>query len=148
MHGKEHTVQAVSVTVSVLTLTVVAVERYYAICHPLKFMSTMTRTRVIICVTWLLAMAVLVPELVTLDIHPGHAAPTVLLTSCRPTWEDQVQVVYQTFIMVALFFLPIIIIGYCYIRVCLSLLRSSVPTERNGYIPGKCCMVNCVINII
>jgi hypocretin (orexin) receptor 2 len=117
-------------------LTVVAVERYYAICHPLKFKSTMTRTRVIICITWLLAMAVLVPELVVLDIHPSHEAPTVLLTSCRPTWDNQVQIIYQTFIMVALFFLPIAIIGYCYTHVCISLLVNSVPTEPNGYTTG------------
>jgi hypothetical protein len=49
--------QTVSVTVSVLTLTFISVDRWYAICFPLKFKSTTGRAKTAIIVIWLLALA-------------------------------------------------------------------------------------------
>ena len=48
--------QGVSISVSVLTLSVISVERWYAICHPLKFKSTTTRARVMILLIWVVAL--------------------------------------------------------------------------------------------
>ena len=48
--------QGVSISVSVLTLSVISVERWYAICHPLKFKSTTTRARVMIFLIWVVAL--------------------------------------------------------------------------------------------
>ncbi len=48
--------QGVSVSVSVLTLSVISIERWYAICHPLAFKSTITRARVMIILIWLVAL--------------------------------------------------------------------------------------------
>jgi hypocretin (orexin) receptor 2 len=49
--------QTVSVTVSVLTLTFISVDRWYAICFPLKFKSTTGRAKTAIIIIWLLALA-------------------------------------------------------------------------------------------
>jgi hypothetical protein len=48
--------QTVSVTVSVLTLTFISVDRWYAICFPLKFKSTTGRAKTAIIIIWLLAL--------------------------------------------------------------------------------------------
>lgn len=48
--------QTVSVTVSVLTLTFISIDRWYAICFPLKFKSTTGRAKTAIGVIWLLAL--------------------------------------------------------------------------------------------
>lgn len=47
--------QTVSVTVSVLTLTFISVDRWYAICYPLKFKSTTSRAKKAIGLIWALA---------------------------------------------------------------------------------------------
>ena len=58
--------QGVSVSVSVLTLTCISVERWYAICFPLKFKSTPSRAKLMILAIWLIALSLIVPE-----VSPG-----------------------------------------------------------------------------
>ncbi|KAJ9574923.1 hypothetical protein L9F63_007889, partial [Diploptera punctata] len=49
--------KTVSVAVSVLTLTFISVDRWYAICFPLKFKSTTSRAKTAIIIIWLVALA-------------------------------------------------------------------------------------------
>jgi len=55
--------QGVSVSVSVLTLTAISLERYYAIVHPLRLRATPSRTRLIIVAIWVISAILIVPEL-------------------------------------------------------------------------------------
>ena len=48
--------QTVSVVVSISTLTCIALDRWYAICYPLKFVSTMKRAKIAIVCIWMLAL--------------------------------------------------------------------------------------------
>jgi len=61
--GTRCRVQGVSVSVSVLTLTAISLERYYAIVHPLRLRATPGRTRVTILAIWLVSAVLMVPEL-------------------------------------------------------------------------------------
>jgi hypocretin (orexin) receptor 2 len=45
-------VQYISVCVSVMTLTAISYERYYAIVYPLKFLATKFRAKLIIVTVW------------------------------------------------------------------------------------------------
>lgn len=49
--------QTVSVTVSVMTLTSISIDRWYAICHPLKFKSTTGRAKTAIIIIWIVGLA-------------------------------------------------------------------------------------------
>lgn len=49
--------QSVSVTVSILTLTFISIDRWYAICFPLKFKSTTGRAKTAIGIIWIVALA-------------------------------------------------------------------------------------------
>lgn len=49
--------QTVSVTVSVMTLTSISIDRWYAICHPLKFKSTTSRAKTAIIIIWIVGLA-------------------------------------------------------------------------------------------
>ncbi|ELU16138.1 hypothetical protein CAPTEDRAFT_182424 [Capitella teleta] len=123
-----HYLQAVSVSVSVLTLTVISIERYYAICHPLSFKSTHTRARLMIILVWVISLAIVIPELVILDLFP-HKPYTDLLMACKPSWSYTSQAAFQIVLIVALFFLPFCLMGFAYIRIALCLWSDFIPTE-------------------
>ena len=124
--------QVVSVSVSVLTLTAISLERCYAICYPLKFKPTTKMSRLAILLIWAVAMGICIPELVVLDVHrnfPEHL--TDLLMTCKPNWPDESQMAYQLFLIIALFFLPFCVMGVAYSRIVLVLWSNYIPTETS-----------------
>jgi hypothetical protein len=50
-----------SISVSVLTLMAISVERYQAIVHPLKFSGTKQRARILILSVWILSILLVLP---------------------------------------------------------------------------------------
>jgi hypothetical protein len=52
-----------SISVSVLTLMAISVERYQAIVHPLKFSGTKQRARILILSVWILSILLVLPGL-------------------------------------------------------------------------------------
>jgi len=84
----------VMVSVSVLTLTVISIERYQAICHPLHFKAKARRARVMIVVVWVVSLVIIAPEFVVLTTFRRFPDdfPTDLLTTCKPAWEYHHQV--------------------------------------------------------
>lgn len=50
-----------SVSVSVLTLMAISIERYQAIVHPLKFTGTKQRARILILSVWILSLLLVLP---------------------------------------------------------------------------------------
>lgn len=55
-------VQYISVCVSVMTLTVISYERFYAIVYPLKFQATMFRAKIILMAIWVLSVIINLPH--------------------------------------------------------------------------------------
>ncbi|KAK2159647.1 hypothetical protein LSH36_149g05012, partial [Paralvinella palmiformis] len=123
--------QAVTVCVSVLTLCCISVERYYAICRPLKFKATAARTRLLLIMTWVVAIVIVTPELVALDTFQNKPDNSVLLTSCRSTWTYFQQTAYQIFQMIAFFILPFVLMFVFYIQIARCLWSTKIPTETS-----------------
>lgn len=120
-------------SVSVLTLSVISIERFYAICHPLQFKATIRRTRLIICIIWIASLCILLPDVIVLDTHRKFKVEmTILLTSCKPTWHYDQQVVYQLFIIMALFVLPLGLMAVAYVRIAICLWSTVIPSEDTG----------------
>lgn len=127
---------------SVLTLSAIAVERWYAICYPLIFKSTKRRAQVIIVVIWIVSMFIAIPELVVLETFPFFGPEkeldTVLLTSCRPGWKQNQQMVHQIVLLVLLYVLPLILMGITYTQIAIVLWRGNIPgaieTSKTFYI--------------
>ncbi|KAK7088984.1 orexin receptor type 2-like [Littorina saxatilis] len=124
--------QNTSVSVSVLTLSAIAVERWYAICYPLRFKSTLTRARNIIVIIWITAMLIALPELIVADTHAYEFPPpfkSVLLTDCRPSWESWKQSIYQIILAIALYLAPIVLMTLTYTHIALVLWMQEIPGD-------------------
>ncbi|XP_046517908.1 orexin/Hypocretin receptor type 1 isoform X4 [Equus quagga] len=83
--------QAVSVSVAVLTLSFIALDRWYAICHPLLFKSTARRARGSILGIWAVSLAVMVPQAAVMEyssVLPELANRTRLFSVCDEHWAD------------------------------------------------------------
>ncbi|KAI4531340.1 hypothetical protein MG293_019198 [Ovis ammon polii] len=70
--------QTVSVSVSVLTLSCIALDRWYAICHPLMFKSTAKRARNSIVIIWIVSCVIMIPQAIVMECStmlPGEIYP-------------------------------------------------------------------------
>ncbi len=115
-----------------LTLTAISMERFQAICYPLRFSHASSRkTSYIIIVIWLLSLAIPVVELVVLHLVPSlpEYYKTELLKVCKPWWDYHSQSVYQLLLATVLFFLPLGVMAFAYIAIAVELWKTAVPTE-------------------
>lgn len=84
--------QTVSVSVSVLTLSCIALDRWYAICHPLMFKSTAKRARNSIIIIWIVSCIIMIPQAIVMECRamlPGLANKTTLFTVCEERWAGE-----------------------------------------------------------
>ncbi|MGH0187247.1 UNVERIFIED_CONTAM: hypothetical protein FKN15_024248 [Acipenser sinensis] len=84
--------QTVSVSVSVLTLSFIALDRWYAICHPLKFKSTAKRARNSIVAIWIISSLMKVPQAIVMEkrsMIPELANRTMLFSVCDEHWGGE-----------------------------------------------------------
>ncbi|XP_046641961.1 orexin/Hypocretin receptor type 1-like isoform X1 [Daphnia pulicaria] len=119
--------QTVSVSVSVLTLTFISVDRWYAICHPLKFRSTIGRAKTAIAAIWIISLLIDIPELVVLETRQGRnlSISTVYFTQCQPSWDDETDLYSQLVKFALLYALPLLFISVTYYQIARVLWRSA-----------------------
>ncbi|XP_003690070.1 orexin receptor type 2-like isoform X2 [Apis florea] len=120
--------QTVSVTVSILTLTFISIDRWYAICFPLRFKSTTGWAKNAIIGIWTIALLFDIPDLVVLHTVPTHIKiKSILFTQCGISWSQKNQVI---FIIVKLIFLytgPLIFMSVAYWQIVKVLWKSDIP---------------------
>ena len=116
-------------SISILTLSAISIERWYAICHPLRFHSTISRTRCIIIGIWVVSICVGIPELTSAAVRPlNDKINTVLFSACFPAlWEEKHVIVWQICLIVGLYFLPLFLMGFAYANIAMVLWKESVP---------------------
>ena len=81
---------------SVLTLSCIALHRWYAICHPLMFKSTAKRARNSIIIIWIVSCIIMIPQAIVMECStmlPGLANKTTLFTVCDEHWGGKSSVV-------------------------------------------------------
>ncbi|KAJ1520969.1 hypothetical protein ONE63_004043 [Megalurothrips usitatus] len=129
--------QVVSVTVSVLTLTFISIDRYYAICYPLKFKSTTSRAKKAIVLIWVLALLFDLPELVVLETQPKELAlPVIYFTQCVPSWSTFSDTMFHCIKTLLLFFLPLSFMSVAYYQIVKVLWsKNNIP----GHAESKSC---------
>ncbi|XP_053368138.1 pyroglutamylated RF-amide peptide receptor [Clarias gariepinus] len=118
-------VQTTAIVTGILTMTCIAVERYQGIVHPLKMKRQYTPQRAyrMLGLVWLISVMVGSPMLFVQQLevkydflYENHHV------CCQELWSSDLQrKTYTTFIMVALFVLPLAAMLFLYTRISIEL---------------------------
>ncbi|XP_058627217.1 QRFP-like peptide receptor [Onychostoma macrolepis] len=102
-------IQAVSVSASVLSLTVISINRYYSVHSPLNSLSYFTQKKIcitIVCV-WILSSAICAPLLFMIKLDEIHLID-IAVPICRELWpQARLKQVYNVLLFVALYCIPV-----------------------------------------
>uniref|UniRef100_A0A8C5PUS6 Orexin receptor type 2 n=1 Tax=Leptobrachium leishanense TaxID=445787 RepID=A0A8C5PUS6_9ANUR len=123
--------QTVSVSVSVLTLSCIALDRWYAICHPLMFKSTAKRARNSIVVIWIVSCVIMIPQAIVMErsnVFPELANKTILFTVCDEHWEGEVySKVYHICFFFITYMVPLCLMILAYLQIFRKLWCRQIP---------------------
>ncbi|RWS29360.1 gastrin/cholecystokinin type B receptor-like protein [Leptotrombidium deliense] len=117
-----HYMQNVSAICSVLTLTTMSIERYYAIIHPVKsrYMCTMSQTRKIIAFIWITSLVAATPVLfvqVHMEVGSRHKGYW-----CVRAWNQKtLWRLYECYMLLLILIIPSVVMAYTYKCICLQL---------------------------
>ncbi|XP_045480539.1 orexin/Hypocretin receptor type 1-like isoform X2 [Harmonia axyridis] len=118
--------QSVSVTVSVLTLTFISIDRWYAICFPLKFKSTTGRAKTAIWIIWLLSLSTSLPEMIysTTERVDLLGLDTIYFTRCKPSWSLEIDTYFTIVRMIFSYAFPLLFMSVAYLQIIKVLWKS------------------------
>ncbi|XP_063047371.1 orexin receptor type 2 [Engraulis encrasicolus] len=138
--------QTISVSVSVLTLSCIAQDRWYAICHPLMFKSTAKRARNSIVLIWGVSCVVMIPQAVVMECSqfPELTNKTSLFTVCDEHWSDDIYPkVYHTCFFIVTYFAPLCLMVMAYIQICHKLWCQQIPGTGSPGVQRKWHSLQC-----
>jgi hypothetical protein len=116
---------------SVLTLTVIAIERYCAVCKPLTFHDFKARIKYIIPSIWLASVIIYFPTLYYCGVR-WNTDEDQLSCDCTYRWPSlRAKNIYGVFIVIALYLVPLIVISGFYFHV-IQRLRVAPPGESES----------------
>nr|XP_021387272.1 neuropeptide FF receptor 2 [Lonchura striata domestica] len=129
-------VQGISVSASVFTLVAIAVDRFRCIVHPFKQKLTIPAAVATITVIWVLAVAIMCPSAVLLQVQeekrfqvllgPGNATRPVFW--CREEWPDPaMRKIYTTILFANIYLAPLALIVLMYARISVSISHAAMP---------------------
>ncbi|KAM3863067.1 orexin receptor type 2 [Diretmus argenteus] len=123
--------QTISVSVSVLTLSCIAQDRWYAICHPLMFKSTVKRARKSIVLIWAVSAIIMIPQAIVMEcssLLPELTNKTSLFTVCDEHWGAEIYPkVYHVCFFIVTYVAPLCLMVLAYIQICHKLWCQQIP---------------------
>ncbi|XP_072136501.1 orexin receptor type 2 [Mobula birostris] len=127
----ELAIPIVAVSVSVLTLICIVLDRWYAICHPLMFKSTAKRARSSIITIWIVSCVIMIPQATVMECNimvPELANKTLLFTICDEHWEDDTYAkIYHICFFIVTYMAPLCLIILAYFQIFQKLWCRQIP---------------------
>ncbi|KAF7664442.1 hypothetical protein LDENG_00177080 [Lucifuga dentata] len=138
-------VQGISVSASVFTLVAIAVDRFRCIVYPFKQKLTIATSKLIIVIIWVLAVSIMCPSGVMLQVTKEQTVQIVLGYSyetrpfywCRENWPNQeMRKIYTTVLFASIYLAPLSLIVIMYARIGFTLFKTNIPPSRgSGSVP-------------
>ncbi|XP_049809271.1 prolactin-releasing peptide receptor-like [Schistocerca nitens] len=122
--------QGTSVYTSTLTLTSIAVDRFFVIVYPLKPRMKLSTCVAIICCIWLLSVVLTIPYGIYTVLRSDRRA-----FYCEEYWPtERARQVYGALTATVQFALPFLVVTFCYVRVSVKLgdRARSKPGSKNS----------------
>ncbi|KAM6975872.1 neuropeptide FF receptor 2 [Tautogolabrus adspersus] len=129
-------VQGISVSASVFTLVAIAVDRFRCIVYPFKQKLTIPTSKLIIVVIWVLAVSIMCPSGVMLQVTKEHRVRIILGRNndtqpfywCRENWPNQeMRKIYTTVLFANIYLAPLSLIVVMYARIGFTLSKTTIP---------------------
>ncbi|XP_053211725.1 neuropeptide SIFamide receptor-like [Panonychus citri] len=129
--------QGVAVSASINTLVAVSVDRFLAICYPLKCQMSRKCARRMIIIIWLFSLAVAFPWALYFTLHPIPNTHSEMMF-CVESWPDEYseRIYFLTANLFLCYLIPLTVITCCYIAIWLKVWRRHIPGET-GMKTGK-----------
>lgn len=126
--------QGSSIFISTLTLTAIALDRYFAIVHPLKARLSCGCTFFLMISIWTVSFLLVTPYAISMKYEVEEC--TVL---CYENWEVQeLRHIYGVVVTAIQYGLPFVVITFCYTSICRKLWqRPRKPSIAVGYRTAK-----------
>ncbi|KAL0965219.1 hypothetical protein UPYG_G00278330 [Umbra pygmaea] len=135
-------VQGISVSASVFTLVAIAVDRFRCIVYPFKQKLTISTSTLIIVIIWVLAISIMCPSGVMLQVTKEQRILIMLGESynntrpfywCRENWPNQeMRKIYTTVLFANIYLAPLSLIVIMYARIGFTLFKTTVPSSGGG----------------
>ncbi|XP_032873829.1 neuropeptide FF receptor 2 [Amblyraja radiata] len=132
-------IQGISVSASVFTLVAIAVDRFRCIVYPFKQKLNMTVAAIIISVIWVLAVSIMCPSAIMLQVAKLPDSVKIIQSSkniypcyqCYEAWPSlEMRKIYTTVLFSNIYLAPLSLIVIMYARMGLTLLKTSVPVSE------------------
>ncbi|KAK2816401.1 hypothetical protein Q7C36_022672 [Tachysurus vachellii] len=133
-------VQGISVAASVFTLVAIAVERFRCIVYPFKQKLTISTSTLIIAVIWVLAISIMCPSGVMLQVTKESQISILLWDGnstkpfywCHENWPNKkMRKIYTTVLFANIYLGPLTLIVIMYARIGLTLFKTAIPPSRD-----------------
>ncbi|XP_061745406.1 cholecystokinin receptor-like isoform X2 [Nerophis ophidion] len=128
--------KGLSVSISTFSLVAIAIERYSAICNPLKSRAWQTKSHAyrVIAATWVLSLLIMIPYPVFSIIKTFPKANDTVGRMCRLHWpSQQAEQTWYVLLLFILFFIPGVLMAVAYGLISRVLYRGmQFETKQNN----------------
>lgn len=135
-------IQGVSLSVSVLTLTTISLDRYMIICKPIKFRSVLTRSHVKLKLSliWIISCLVMSPLLFVFRyeehsielFHDNDPVYLMIIRKCFESWSSiTLKLAFELFLVLILFVIPMLVMAYAFFKISSALWPSECNSTAN-----------------
>ncbi|CAL8142351.1 unnamed protein product [Orchesella dallaii] len=127
--------QGVSVSASIDTLIAIAIERYLAICHPMKCQISTRVCRILILIIWTFSFSISLPWAIYFRLTPLNPnIPDSELMVCTEEWPNAKlgNVYFAVAHLLFCYLLPLTLITICYTLILRKVSMRKIPQETKN----------------